>query len=379
MIYKNFQDIKLSALGMGAMRLPICDGDYSKIDKSAVREMVAYAMSKGVNYYDTAWGYHNGNSETVMGEVLGEYPRESFYLASKFPGYDLANMDKVEEIFEAQLKKCNVEYFDFYLFHNVCELNIDAYLDKKYGIYEYLIEQKRKGRIRHLGFSAHGTLDTMKRFLDAYGKDMEFCQIQLNWLDWKMQNAKAKVEMLNELNIPVWVMEPVRGGKLATLALEYADKLKAIRPNATVVEWAFRFLQSIPTVAVTLSGMSDMAQLKQNISTYESDLPLTEEETAVLFDVAKAMTAKDTLPCTSCRYCTSHCPMGLDIPMIIEQYNEHVFSGGGFLAPMAIGALSDDKKPSACLGCRSCEAVCPQGIKISEMMTDFTAKLNLKK
>lgn len=379
MIYKNFGDIKLSALGMGCMRLPVCDGDYSKVDKNAVREMVVYAMQQGVNYYDTAWGYHSGNSEKVIGEVLGEYPRESFYLASKFPGYDLANINKVEEIFQKQLEKCGVDYFDFYLFHNVCELNIDAYLDRTNGIYDYLMEQKKNGRIRHLGFSTHGTLQTMKRFLDAYGKDMEFCQIQLNWLDWKMQNAKAKVEMLNELNIPVWVMEPVRGGKLATLAPEYENTLKAVRPDATVVEWAFRFLQSVPSVTVTLSGMSDMQQLKQNVATYQSEKPLTDSELKTLFSVVQAMTAKDTLPCTACRYCTSHCPRGLDIPSLIELYNEHVFSGGGFLAPMAVGALPDDKKPSACLGCHSCEAVCPQNIKISEMMSDFSQKLNLKK
>lgn len=375
MIYREFKGKKISALGMGAMRLPICDGDYSKINKEAVREMVAYAMEKGVNYFDTAWGYHNGNSERVMGEVLGEYPRESYYIASKFPGYDLSNMGKVEEIFEAQLKKCGVEYFDFYLFHNVCELNIDAYLDEKYGIYEYLMLQKKNGRIRHLGFSVHGTLKTMKRFLDAYGKDMEFGQIQLNWLDWKMQNAKAKVEMLNSLNIPIWVMEPVRGGKLAALEAEYENKLKKMRPEATVVEWAFRFLQSVPTVTVTLSGMSDMEQLKQNIDTYEYDKPLTEDEIGALFDVASAMTAKSTLPCTACRYCTAHCPTELDIPSLIELYNEHTYSGGGFLAPMAIDALPEDKKPSACLGCRACEAVCPQNIKISEMMADFAEKL----
>ncbi len=378
MIYKDFQDIKLSALGMGCMRLPVCDGDYDKIDKEAVRKMVAYAIESGVNYFDTAWGYHNGNSERVMGEVLKEYPRDSFYLASKFPGYDLNNINKVEEIFEEQLKKCGVEYFDFYLFHNVCELNIDAYLDRSNGIYDYLIEQKRNGRIRHLGFSVHGTLPTMKRFLDAYGKDMEFCQIQLNWLDWKMQNAKAKVELLNQLNIPIWVMEPVRGGKLATLAPEYAERLTAVRPNTSVVEWAFRYLQSIPTVTMTLSGMSNMEQLKQNIATYQTQAPLSQDEVNLLYDVANAMTSKNTLPCTACRYCTTHCPMGLDIPSLIELYNEHVFSGGGFLAPMAVGALDDNKKPSACIGCRSCEAVCPQNIKISEMMSDFAQRLNLK-
>lgn len=375
MIYRDFQDIKLSALGMGCMRFPVCEGDYNKIDKDAVRQMVAYAIEKGVNYFDTAWGYHNGNSESVMGEILSEYPRERYYLATKFPGYDLDNMDQVETIFEAQLKKCKVEYFDFYLFHNVCELNIDAYLDPKYGVYDYLIEQKRNGRIRHLGFSVHGTLDTTKRFLDAYGKDMEFCQIQLNWLDWKMQNAKAKVDLLKELNIPIWVMEPVRGGKLAAIEPEYEAILKELRPTASVVEWAFRFLQSIPEVTVTLSGMSNLEQLKENIATYEIDNHLNKSEIKTLFDIAHAMTSKNTLPCTACRYCTSHCPKELDIPSLIELYNEHTYSGGGFLAPMAIEALNDDKKPSACLGCRACEAVCPQNIKISEMMTDFVEKL----
>lgn len=378
MIYKKFKNINLSSLGMGTMRLPISDGDYSKIDKEKVKEMVSYAIQNGINYFDTAWGYHNGNSERIIGEVLSDYPRDSFYLASKFPGYDLNNIDKVKEIFEEQLKKCKVDYFDFYLFHNVCELNIDAYLDRSNGIYDYLIEQKKNGRIRHLGFSTHGTLQTMKKFLNAYGKDMEFCQIQLNWLDWKMQNAKAKVEMLNELNIPIWVMEPVRGGKLANLEPIYEEKLKSLRPNATSVEWAFRFLQSIPNVTMTLSGMSNMEQLKQNIKTYEQENPLTNDEIHTLFDIVKQMTSKTTLPCTACRYCTSKCPMNLDIPNIIELYNEHNFSGGGFLAPMAIGALPNDKKPSVCLGCRSCEKVCPQNIKISEMMSDFSRKLDLK-
>lgn len=156
MIYKDFQDIKLSSLGMGTMRLPCIDGDDSKPDEQATLEMTKYAIENGINYFDTAWGYHNGNSEIVMGKVLSHFGRSSFYLASKFPGYDLNNMTKVEEIFEEQLKKCQVEYFDFYLFHNVCEVNIDAYLDPKYGIYDYLIEQKRNGRIKHLGFSVHG-------------------------------------------------------------------------------------------------------------------------------------------------------------------------------------------------------------------------------
>ena len=375
MIYRDFQDVKLSALGMGAMRLPVVDGDDSKIDEAAAFAMVDEAMARGVNYYDTAWGYHNGNSELVMGKALARHPREKFYLATKFPGYDLSNMGKVEEIFEKQLEKCQVEYFDFYLFHNVCEMNIDAYLDPKYGTYDYLLAQKKNGRIRHLGFSAHGDYDVMKRFLEAYGKDMEFCQIQLNYLDWDFQDAKRKVELLNQWNIPVWVMEPLRGGKLASLAPEDEAKLKALRPDEGIPAWAFRYLQSIPSVVVTLSGMPNMEQMKENIATFETDKPLNETELETLHAIAQGMVKKIVLPCTACHYCTSHCPQGLDIPNLLSLYNEHCFTQGGFIAPMALSAILADKQPIACIGCRSCEAVCPQGIKISEAMADFTAKL----
>lgn len=375
MVMKEFQDKKLSALGMGAMRLPVVDGDDARIDVEVTKEMVAYAMGHGINYYDTAWGYHGGNSETVLGGALSGYPRESFYLADKFPGYDLSNMAKVEEIFEEQLKKCGVEYFDFYLFHNVCEMNIDAYLDdEKYGVFSYLLEQKKNGRIRHLGFSAHGSRDVMKRFLDAYGGHMEFCQIQLNYVDWSFQDAKAKEELLDEFHIPVWVMEPLRGGRLAKLSEEGEKKLLALRPDEKVPAWAFRFLQSIPGVTVTLSGMSNFEQLKENIHTYETERALLAEEMDTLLMVARGMLG-GALPCTSCRYCVSHCPKGLDIPMLLGLYNEHAFTGGGFIAPMALMAQPGEKHPSACVGCRSCEKVCPQQIKISEAMADFAAKL----
>ena len=377
MIYRNFQEIKLSGLGMGAMRLPVIDGDDSRIDETKTQAMVDYAMEQGVNYYDTAWGYHDGHSETVMGKALSRYPRESYYLATKFPGYDLSNMDKVEEIFEKQLEKCGVEYFDFYLFHNVCEMNIDAYLDEKYGIYEYLMKQKAAGRIRHLGFSAHGNLDVMKRFLDAYGKDMEFCQIQLNFLDWTFQGAKEKVELLKEWNIPVWVMEPLRGGKLAKLAAEDEKALKALRPEENIPAWAFRFPQSVPGVTMVLSGMSNLQQMQDNIHTFAEDKPLTEKEMDTLLQIADRMVKKIVLPCTACHYCTSHCPQGLPIPELLALYNEHCFTEGGFIAPMALSAYPQEKLPSACIGCRSCEAVCPQQIKISEAMADFAQKMGM--
>jgi len=375
-IYRNFQDLKLSMLGFGAMRLPVLGGDDSRIDEAAALRMVDTAMKNGINYYDTAWGYHGENSELVMGKALARYPRESFYVATKFPGYDASNWGKVKEIFPRQLEKLGVEYFDFYLFHNVCEMNIDAYLDdEKYGIYSYLMEQKRQGRIRHLGFSCHGELDVLKRFLDAYGKDMEFCQLQLNYLDWTFQHGKEKVELLREWNIPVWVMEPLRGGKLAKLQPEHEAALKALRPDEEIPAWAFRFLESIPGVTVILSGMSSQEQLEANLATFAEDKPLNEAEMKALMDIAGQMLSRGTVPCTACHYCVSHCPMSLDIPYLLSLYNEHAYTGGGFIAPMALSALPDDKQPQACLQCRSCEQVCPQQIKISEVLADFSAKL----
>ena len=376
MIYRSFQDIRISNLGMGCMRLPVIGGDDSRIDEAATFRMVDEAMEKGVNYYDTAWGYHAGHSESAVGRALARHPRDRFYLADKFPGYDLGNMGKTGAIFEEQLNRCQVDHFDFYLFHNVCELNIDAYLDdERFGTYSYLIGQKHSGRIRHLGFSAHGSVDVIRRFLEAYGREMEFCQLQLNWLDWDFQDARAKVALLKQWGIPVWVMEPLRGGRLAALPEADAARLKALRPDETIPAWSFRFLQSIPEVKVILSGMSSEEQMKDNLRTFGSDRPLNDGEMATLLSLAADMTRRTALPCTGCRYCTTHCPQGLDIPRLLELYNEHVFTGGGFIAPMALMAVPDDKKPSACLGCRSCEQVCPQQIRISEAMADFSSRL----
>ncbi|MBR4071086.1 MAG: aldo/keto reductase [Clostridia bacterium] len=373
MIYKDFKGKKLSALGFGCMRFPTIEDDGSKIDEAETAEMIDYAIKNGINYFDTAWGYHGGNSEIVVGKLLSKYPRDSYYLATKFPGYDLANMNKAEEIFERQLEKTGADYFDFYLFHNVCERNIDGFLNPEYKILDYLLEQKKNGRIRHLGFSAHGVYETMKRFLDAYGEHLEFCQIQLNWIDWELQGAKQKVELLKEYNIPVWVMEPLRGGKLAEISPEDTAELIAMRPNEKIPAWAFRFIENIPEVTMVLSGMSTMEQLKENISTFSSAKPLNEKENEKLLSIARKMTTG--VPCTACSYCTEYCPQGLNIPRLISLYNQHKFSGGGFLISMALDAMGEDKQPSSCIGCKSCEAVCPQGIKISEVLSDFSERL----
>ena len=377
MIYRKFQDMQLSGLGLGMMRLPVLDGNDGAVDETAAAEMIDFAYKSGINYFDTAWGYHDGNSELVAGKYLSRYPRESYYLASKFPGYDLSNMNKAEEIFERQLEKCQTQYFDFYLFHNVYEGNIDAYLDPQYGILEYLLKQKADGRIRHLGFSAHGSAEVIQRFLDAYGEHMEFCQLQLNYMDWHFQNAQEKAAIMQKAGIPVWVMEPLRGGRLAKASEGMNATLHSMRPEETVPGWAFRFLQSIPGVTMVLSGMSNMEQLKANIATYETDEPLSTEEFNTLVKYADEETRKGGLPCTACHYCTSHCPQELPIPELIDLYNEHKITGGGFIAPMAVGSMPEEKRPANCIGCRRCEQVCPQRIKISEMMKDFTAMIGM--
>ena len=376
MLYNRFQNLSVSALGFGAMRLPVEAGNDSVIDEAAASEMVAYAMAHGINYYDTAWGYHGEQSEIFLGKVLSKYPRDSFYLATKFPGYDLANMDKVEHIFETQLNKCGVDYFDFYLLHNVCEMNIDAYLDEGHGILAFLLKEKENGRIRHLGFSSHGSIETMTRFLFEYGKHMEFGQIQLNYIDWSFQNAQASLELLCKHNIPIWVMEPLRGGKLASLSSEAVIKLKELRPDESISAWAFRFLQTMPNVVTTLSGMSNLEQLQDNIRTFTVGNPLNEQELSSLHQIGKEMVEKIALPCTGCRYCISHCPQKLDIPDLIRLLNEHSFTDGGFIAPMAMMAIPKEKQPSACIGCTSCESVCPQQIKIAKAMGCFARSLD---
>ena len=372
MYYNSFKDKMLSALGFGTMRLPTDSN--GTIDENATFEMIDYAISNGVNYFDTAWGYHNGNSEIVIGKALARHKRDSFYLATKFPGYDTSNFGKTEEIFEKQLKKCGVDYFDFYLIHNVCEKNIEEYLNRDYGTVDYLLKQKANGKIKHLGFSTHADYSNFIRFLDAYGEHMEFCQIQLNYLDYDFQQARLKVEKLKELNIPIIVMEPLRGGKLATISEELYAPIKALAPKETPCSMAFRFLQGFENVIVTLSGMSNFTQVTENIDTFNKKRPLSESETTALFEMASKMTG--SVPCTSCRYCTEYCPNGLDIPRLISLYNEQIFTGGGFIVPMNLSTLPDDKKPSACVGCRSCEAVCPQNIKISEILSDFTRIVN---
>ena len=371
MRYNKFQDLSLSGLGFGAMRLPLQE-DGKTIDEAQLAQMVRWAMEHGVNYFDTAYPYHGGMSEILLGKALAEYPRDSWYLASKYPGHQIASSYDPAAVFEEQLQKCGVDYFDFYLLHNVYENSIGVYMDPKWGILDYFKEQKRLGRIRHLGFSTHARVDTLEEFLDYAGDSMEFCQIQLNYLDWTLQDGEAKVELLNKRGIPVWVMEPLRGGKLATLSEADTEKLRALRPEESTASWSMRWLMNVPGVTVILSGMSSLDQMKDNVRTFSEGEPQTSEECQLLLDIAEGM--KDALPCTRCRYCCDGCPMELDIPMLIHAYNDIKFSGGMTVA-MQFDALPPEKKPSACLACGACAAVCPQNIDIPAALADFAQLL----
>jgi len=371
MLYKNFNGLQLSRLGFGTMRLPVrTDGS---IDENKTEEMFRYAVSKGVNYFDTACPYHNGKSETVTGRILRSLPKDSWFLADKYPGHQLSSSYNPAKTFEGQLEKCGVDRFDFYLFHNICENSLPVYGNPEWGILDYFVEQKKKGRIGHLGFSSHADLPALKSIMEGpYGEHVEFCQIQLNYLDWTLQKAREKYDYLTSLGIPVWVMEPVRGGLLANPGEENIAAMKALRPDASAASWGFRWLQSLPGVAVTLSGMSSFEQVEDNIRTYTEEKPLGAEESALLSKVAASLSTD--VPCTACRYCCDACPQGLDIPLFIQSYKD-IATQFGVTPIMRLEALDEALRPSACLGCGSCAKVCPQGIDIPGVIAELNAKV----
>ena len=385
MIYKQFKDMNLSWLGMGNMRLPT-QGQRGPIDEEKARKIIEYAYENGVNYFDTAYRYHDGESESFVGKVLSQYPRESWYLATKMPGHMMNyengklgfqgylqghTVTSIAQIFEEQLEKCGVDYFDFYLLHNLCETSYDFYTDEDLAVVEYLLEQKKAGHIRHLGFSAHGRAETIDNFLNW--KDcFEFVQIQLNYMDWTLQEAGKKYEVITKHGIPVVVMEPCRGGRLASLNEKADAMLKEVRPEDSIASWAFRYLQSLPNVSVVLSGMTTMEQLQENIQIFSIDDPVTENEKKVLDKAMETMV--DMVPCTACRYCCEGCPQGLDIPKLISMYNETRFEFP-FTLSFTLGAMKEEELPGACLACGACNQLCPQGIDIPDAMKNFADAL----
>ena len=373
MLYRNLCGEILSALGMGNMRLPVTDVRNGPIDEAKALEIIDYVYQNGVNYFDTAYMYHGGESERFVGKALSRYPRDSFFLATKMPSGELERGRSPQEIFEEQLQKCQVDYFDFYLLHNLNEGSYAVFTDPDRGVIPYLLEQKKQGRIRHLGLSSHAAPETLKRFLDSYDFP-EFVQIQLNYFDWEFQNAKAQYEIIESHGIPVWVMEPCRGGRLASLSPD-ADRILTDRnPDRSVASWAFRYLLGLGAVGVILSGMTELSQAQDNLKTFTEGAPLSPEESDTLQKALDLFRAQNIIPCTACHYCDG-CPMGLDIPELLRLFNRFRLNPGPFIW-MDMERIDPDKRPDACIACGACVHKCPQNIQIPDLMASFDQELD---
>ena len=388
MYYKEIAGVKVSALGMGNMRLPVIDGQESQIRQDKAEEIIDYAMSHGINYYDTAYRYHGGQSERFIGQALKKYPRDSFLLASKFPGHMMVKKENgvvgftsglagwpdntVAGVFAEQLEKCQVDYFDFYLLHNVSEKSLVIYDDPELQVIEFMKQKKAEGRIRHLGFSSHASSPaTIDDFLTRYEGVFDFVQIQLNYLDWKLQDAKGKYDVITKHGLKVVVMEGVRGGRLAKLPDEQMAKLQAVHPEDSAARWALRWLQGLPEVSVVLSGMTTLEQIQENVETFAAPAPLDQAEKDLLTEVADSML--NWVPCTACRYCTEGCPMELEIPKIIAAYNG--VKNGDHMARYDLDAADPSMDPRRCIGCGACAGICPQNIDIPGIMAEFPGML----
>ena len=387
MIYSNFKGKQISRLGMGCMRLPTTASP-GPIDEAKAHELIHAAHAGGINYFDTAYFYHGGNSERVLGQALKTIPRATWNIADKMPGnlmryengmLEIAgfNMEAKKfagptEVFEYQLERCGVDYFDFYLLHNVAETTFGIYTDEKLDMVGYLTEQKKAGRIGHLGFSAHGRAETIEAFLEhqdklGRGDAMEFVMIQINYLDWVLQEADKKYEVLTKRSIPVFAMEPVRGGRLANLG-EGAAPLAAARPDYSQAAWAFRYLQSLDNLPMILSGMSNMEQLKENLELFEKVEEFTAADRDVIAQVVEGIT--ELAPCTACRYCVDACPKGLDIPKLLSMYNEAGYEVSWTLRA-AVRAMEAGELPAVCIKCGKCNPLCPQNINIPQALMRF--------
>lgn len=385
MQYKQFGDLKLSHLGMGCMRLPVA-GENGPIDEEKASKIIEYAYEHGVNYFDTGFRYHKGDSQRFTGSVLSQYPRDTWNIAAKFPGHmlrfegdkiaftgfgesRLVYFDSIEQIFQQQLDECGVEYFDFFLMHGLAESNFDFYSDPKVGIVDYLQSEKKAGRIKHFGFSTHGRADAIDHYLTYWKGLFEVVQIQINYLDWTLQSAKEKYDIVVKHGAKVIAMEPVRGGKLANLPEDALARLKAVRPDDSPAAWAFRFLQGLPDMQVILSGMTTMEQVIENVELFSKEEPVNEEEKALLLSIAQSIT--NAVPCTACQYCYEGCPQNLEIAKLISMFNEASHDRGIHGIRRALQRMDEKELPAACIACGVCAGLCPQQIDIPDVLKKF--------
>jgi predicted aldo/keto reductase-like oxidoreductase len=360
---------EVSLLGFGLMRLPVIGSDKSKIDYPQAEKMLDMAFQGGINYFDTAYPYHEGKSEIFVGDVLSQRDRSSYYLASKMPTWELAKSeDDVKRIFDDQLKKCKTGYFDFYLAHSFDPGHFEHF--KRLRMYDFLRKKKEEGRIKRLGFSFHSNPDLLAQIVEGY--EWEFVQIQLNYVDWDLLNARRFYEYLEAHKLPVIVMEPVRGGALASLNEKAAGILKALRPEASLASWAIRFAASLPQVLTVLSGMSSVEQMTDNLKTFNPFVPLSPEEQETVQRAAQAYNDSGTIPCTSCRYCMD-CPAGVNIPVVFRQYNYYQLSKKRDTFTNTYRYLPEGEKAHNCVSCGACVKLCPQGIEIPRFMKEITA------
>lgn len=351
----------VSLLGYGLMRLPLKDRrNQAEIDKEKAQELIDRAMAGGVNYYDTAWVYHQGMSERFAGEALKKYPRESYNLADKMPVWEVKSLDDAKRIFQEQLDRCQVDYFDFYLLHS---LNGGAWPNvRDLGALEYARKMREEGKVKYLGFSFHGDNKDLAVIADEGGWD--FAQIQLNYFDWD-DYSREQYEILTSHSIPVIVMEPLKGGELANLQPKTLEMLTNARPGTTGAQWAFEFIASLPNVLTILSGMTYMEHVEENLKTFSPIEPLGEEGKELLVKVKEFMKEEGKIPCTTCRYCTP-CPAGVAIPDIFKMYNNYRSSLIKWMSQREYFQLDKGARADACVECGACLKKCPQKINIPE-------------
>ncbi|MBO8429888.1 aldo/keto reductase [Spirochaetes bacterium] len=366
-IKRKFANLEIPLIALGCMRLPMRDG---KIDMVELDKMVEYSMNHGANYFDTAYMYVEGKSENAIGEILKKYPRESFILADKCPAYLVNSPADVRKLFEEQLKKCQVEYFDNYMVHNINKNTIGNYRDN--DMYGELLKLKNEGKVKHIGFSFHGDPDMLREVISEHKWD--FCQLQINYLDWEVINAKELYEIADEAKVPIIVMEPLRGGGLCNLPEKAAAKLKEACPDDTQASFGLRWVTSKKRVFTILSGMSNFQQLKENIDTFTNFREFTEAEEKTAAEVAKIIQSQGAINCTACRYCMEVCPRGINIPAIFGLYNVYKSNGNGFMFGVNYMALKENERADKCINCHLCSKNCPQGLDIPALLKKVDAE-----